>query len=213
MSTKISELPDAQSVGWGNPATATGQVLAPTGTVGAPGFAFGADTDTGMLLEGSNLRLVLGGVRWLSITSNLISPGANPTTLAGFGQKLWLWNGDLKAATANFTVTQDGSGNSGGGIGGLVTNRGATGTVTMTLDPAAGTGASGTAVIVRAMRVANQALRIKPHSGAAFYRAGGTTESADKYLELGSNGAMLEVMWDGTNWLCTFERGTINVEP
>jgi hypothetical protein len=89
----------------------------------------------------------------------------------------------------------------------FVTNRGASGTVTLTMSSPT------SAETYTFMRVANQSLRIEPHSGASFFRASGTTEAADKYLELGSTGALITIMWDGTNWLLLDERGTINVEP
>lgn len=99
-------------------------------------------------------------------------------------------------------VTSDGTEQS---AGRLITNRGATGTVTRTLQTF-----TDNQIFVR---IASQALRVKPSTGAAFLRLNGTLETADKYLELGSNGATLEVVYDGTNYVCIRESGTITVQP
>jgi len=86
-----------------------------------------------------------------------------------------------------------------------ITNRGASATVTRTM-----------VTYVTPLwfkRVATQAFRIAPSSGHRFLRLNGTLEAADKYLELGSDGATLMLVWDGTNYLCLSESGTINVQP
>ncbi|WP_146151896.1 hypothetical protein [Ahniella affigens] len=92
----------------------------------------------------------------------------------------------------------------------LMTNRGATGLVTWTLNQYFFL--DGTEF---------EALRIEPHAvrlvgllgTERFLRADGSLTAAGKYIELGSVGALLRVCWDGTHWLCLSERGTINVEP
>lgn len=211
MTTKISELPDAQSIGYANPATATGQYLIPSGSRAAPGLAFGNDPNTGITNgPGEGMEFVSNGAQIMRIQDGRMVMDA---ILFANGHKLWCASGFYMHATGDFTMTHDSGGNTAGGVGSVTTNRGASGTVTITLAPGADYGAfTNAGRVLRAMRVASQALRIKPHSGAAFMRASGTVEANDKYLELGSNGALLEVMWDGTNWLCLAERGTINVE-
>lgn len=63
------------------------------------------------------------------------------------------------------------------------------------------------------MRIAAHAFRIKPSAGKSFRRLDGTLETADKYLELGSTGASIEVVYDGTEYVILRESGTITVEP
>jgi hypothetical protein len=101
----------------------------------------------------------------------------------------------------NSAVTSDGAE---GSAGKVITNRGASGTVTRTLQTYT--------TNIRYVRIASELFRIEPPSGKAFLRADGTLEDADKYLELASDGAMIHVHYDGVNVICLQERGTINVE-
>lgn len=86
-----------------------------------------------------------------------------------------------------------------------VTNRGATATVTRTLQTYV------TPITFR--RIEAQAFRIKPSTGKSFRRLNGTLETADKYLELASVGATILVVYDGTEYQVLSEAGTITVEP
>lgn len=95
----------------------------------------------------------------------------------------------------------------------VITNRGATGMMTHTLNRYyVGPGGRGNDFAF--FRVASHAMRIAPTLGPeSFRRADGSLTTAGKYLELASDGAMLVILFDGTEWLCLYERGTINVEP
>ena len=91
-------------------------------------------------------------------------------------------------------------------LNGLFTNRGASGTGTLTLpDPSTCPKAK-----VRFVRVASQALRVDPSATGQILDTDGTALTAGFYQELGSDGAVLELVSDGTNWVNIYERGTIN---
>jgi hypothetical protein len=105
------------------------------------------------------------------------------------------------AVTADRTLTVDYS-------GGLVTNRGASGTVDVTL-PAV---AVAKGMEVTFMRVAAQTLRVSPATGERMMKADGSLAAVSKGLELATDGAAIRVESDGTNWLMSQSRGTINEE-
>lgn len=90
----------------------------------------------------------------------------------------------------------------------LITNRGATGTTSHQL----GKAANWKGLTLRFLRVASQAMRIVPYAGEQILKPAGTLTVASKYRELGTDGAMQVLESDGTNWLVTYERGTINEE-
>jgi hypothetical protein len=123
----------------------------------------------------------------MNFSSSNLSFGNNPTN----GQRRTVY-----ARTADGTEATAGV---------VITNRGATGAVMRTL-----AGAYVDNLVIE--RIANFAFRIKPHAGGSFLRADGTVTTPDKYLELGSNGAMIAITHDGTNFICTAERGTITME-
>lgn len=90
----------------------------------------------------------------------------------------------------------------------LRTNRGASTTVTDTL-PTAG---DKTGYEVMFVRIATQAFRVDPGDGQTFTNTDGSTTTSGKYKELGSDGALLHVLWDGSSWLILNERGTVTDE-
>lgn len=91
---------------------------------------------------------------------------------------------------------------------GFHTNRGATGTVTLTL-PAA---AAWKGQICRFHRLASFAVRLDPAGTEQFVGTNGALSTAGKYKELGDDGAWLELVSDGTNIFITSSNGTINDE-
>lgn len=170
--------------------SSTGQVIAGgDGSGSLPAFR-GTDADTGFYFNGAGRLFATannsGGFYVDSLGTRFDLPFAGRRVVAA------------RTSTATIANYQSNE---------FVTNRGASGTVTLTLNaPTSGE-------TYTFLRVANQTLRIEPSTGAAFFRASGTVETADKYLELASTGALITVLWDGTNWLVLSERGTINVEP
>ncbi|MGA0270487.1 MAG: hypothetical protein ACO3ME_09340 [Ilumatobacteraceae bacterium] len=92
--------------------------------------------------------------------------------------------------------------------GGLLTNRGAAGTVTLTLPPGGGI-AVGTNYTLR--RIASFAFRVDPQAGDNLRYSGGAM-AAGEYLELASNEATCRITWDGTEWLVDQESGTLTEE-
>lgn len=169
--------------------SSTGQVIAGgDGSISAPAFR-GTDADSGIYFSSGNVAIISQGLPNLLVTSSTnfrFLPFAYP-----------------RPVLARTTDWSPGDFTSGGEV---LTNRGATGTVT--ISPSASTGTSFTF-----FRVASQAFRIEPGASIGFRRADGTLEANGKYLELGSNGALVTILYDGTEWLVMSERGTINVEP
>lgn len=104
-----------------------------------------------------------------------------------------------KTASATLTHAEHGA---------LITNRGATGTVTLTLPKAS----YSPGIRFRFVRVAAQAVRVNPQDADQLMDTDGTLLTAGFYQELGSTGATLEYVSDGTNWINVAERGTINDE-
>lgn len=104
------------------------------------------------------------------------------------------------AHTADVTLTPDRLG--------FHTNRGATGTVVITL-PAA---AKWKGQMVRFHRLAAFAVRIDPAGTEQFVNTNGALSTAGKYKELADNGAWLELVSDGTNLFITGTNGTVNNE-
>lgn len=102
--------------------------------------------------------------------------------------------------TASATLTREGLG--------FHTNRGATGTVTLTL-PAA---SKWKGQVARFHRLAAFAVRIDPAGSEQFVNTNGALSTAGKYKELGDDGAWLELVSDGTNIFITSSNGTINNE-
>jgi len=142
-----------------------------------------------------------GSIYHESSTGNLkISSGFG----AGDVQVLGQLKGFRKEIIAHTTGSTLEPTTQGGGC--VNTNRGASGTVTFTLNATPDTGDT-----YRFMRVAAQALRVDPQSGDALFYNGAQT--AGKYIELQSDGAIIEVTWDGTNWLVTPINGTLAMEP
>lgn len=90
----------------------------------------------------------------------------------------------------------------------LITNRGATGTIVLTLPKAA----YSKGIRYRFLRVATQAVQVNPDDDDQILDTDGTALTAGFHQELGSDGAMLEVESDGTVWANVGERGTINNE-
>lgn len=171
--------------------SSTGQVIAGgNGSTSAPAFR-GTDANTGINFN--------SGSGWIIMCANGTEP-ALFTSGGTFFSEPFSGRRIVAARIADATISNYFSNE-------YVTNRGASGTVTLTLNtPTAGE-------IYTFLRVTNQTLRVEPSAGKAFFRADGTVETADKYLELGSQGALITVLYDGTNWLCLTERGTITVEP
>lgn len=104
-----------------------------------------------------------------------------------------------KTASATLTHRENGA---------LITNRGATGTITLTLP----TAAHSPGIRYRFLRIATQAVRIDPPTTDQIMDVDGSLLVAGKYQELGTDGATLEFVSDGTNWINLAERGTINNE-
>lgn len=90
--------------------------------------------------------------------------------------------------------------------GALITNRGASGTIVVVLPP----GEKG--LRMRFLRVGANAMRIEPQATEQVEDVDGAALTAGNYQELGDDGAMLEYIHDGTNWMHVYERGTINNE-
>jgi hypothetical protein len=163
------------------------------GTVGWTSNVFHVGTDQLGTGAARNMELRVGGASRVLISSSAVTMQLNTVignnTLSGNRPV-------ILARTADGTE---------GNAGHTITNRGATGTVTRTLQSFTDN--------LTFIRIASQALRIEPPAGGRFLRANGTLEAVDKYLELASDGALLTLQNDGTNWLCVAERGTITVEP
>jgi hypothetical protein len=105
-----------------------------------------------------------------------------------------------KTASATMQDTENGA---------LVTNRGAAGTLVLKLKKASHRKGVG----FRFLRIANHAVQIEPEEATdQLMDVDGTLLAAGNYQELGSNGASIEFVSDGTNWVNVAERGTINNE-
>jgi hypothetical protein len=109
--------------------------------------------------------------------------------------------GVIIAKTANSTIRMQEA-------GALITNRGATATTAHQL----GKAAYWKGKKLRFLRVAAYAMRLTPATGEQILIPAGTLTTASKYRELGTDGAMQVIESDGTNWVVTYERGTINEE-
>ncbi len=105
----------------------------------------------------------------------------------------------VKTASATLTVNEAGP---------LITNRGATGTIVLTLPKAS----YSKGMRYRFLRIAAQAVQINPQDADQIMDVDGTLLTAGAYQQLGSNGATLDFESDGTNWVNMAERGTINNE-
>jgi hypothetical protein len=140
-----------------------------------------------------NLVLRIGGSAALTI-------GSGPSlTLSGTTS----FNNNAISGASATTSARTSDGTEGASFV-FVSNRGASATVTRTL-----------ATFVTPIwftRIATQTLRIQPSSGKAFLRADGTVTTADKYLSLDSDGASVLIVYDGTNYVCLTERGTLSVQ-
>lgn len=90
---------------------------------------------------------------------------------------------------------------------GLITNRGAAGTVVLTLPPVANKRMKFTF-----LRVASQALRVDPDGAEKFLNADGSQSTAGFYKELATDGAELVIQSDGVNWVILYSRGTVSDE-
>lgn len=169
--------------------SSTGQVIAGgDGSISAPAFR-GTDADSGIYFSSGNVAIISQGLPNFLVTSS-----------ATFSFLPFAYARPVFARTTDWSPGDVSSGRE------VITNRGATGTVT--ISPSASLGTSFTF-----FRVASQAFRIEPGASIGFRRADGTLEANGKYLELASNGALVTILYDGTEWLVMSERGTINVEP
>jgi len=84
-----------------------------------------------------------------------------------------------------------------------ITNRGASGVVVLSLPAAPVSGTWFTFI-----RVAAFALRIDPDASDAILYSSGLMANGE-YLELASVQAKITVVWDGTNWICEEEYGSL----
>lgn len=96
----------------------------------------------------------------------------------------------VMAKTAAYTLTLE-------DCGAIVTNKGATGSVTIT---------GPTSVVpvgynVKLMAAAAQALVFDPKPNGAAVIIGGGIQGAGKYVSVTDEGDFLHVVWDGTDWL------------
>lgn len=105
------------------------------------------------------------------------------------------------AKTASSTLTHQEN-------GALITNRGAAATTTHALPKAS----HSKGIRYRFLRVAAFAVRVDPQATDQIMDVNGALFVAGKYQELGTDGATLDYVSDGTNWVNVAERGTINDE-
>ena len=102
---------------------------------------------------------------------------------------------DFENIAGNDTLTTSESGK-------LVTNSGASGTVTYTL-PAGANGVTYTVV-----RVATQEIHLDPDGTETITYSGGTVVSGE-VLKMQSDGAKVRITWIGSTWLVELEQGTL----
>lgn len=170
------------------------------GAVGAPTYSFTSDADTGIYNRTANeLTFGTAGAERIRLSSGSIWFQAGGSGTAG-GVVVRGANRLTAAVTSDAT-----EGNSDSNL--VYTNRGAVATVTRTLPATPPLGYHATY-----WRLATQTLRVDPGTTNAFRRADNTATTGGKYIELTTNGSMIELVWDGTEWLLITERGVLLME-
>lgn len=200
--TKISELPAAQNVGWVD-GTAGGVIKAPNGAVGGPAFSFQTDPDCGMYRIGANnYGFAVQGFAAITIDNtwaNFAGVGIN-----GTGGPIT----NYRAANFNRTTDVNLSVNSvDGGPASLVTHTGAAGEVIFTLPSTIWAGTGYSFVVNTA-----QYLQVKANTGFVIYNGTSVSASAG-YIRSNAKGSTLTIVLGNTNeWYVMAITGTWTVD-